>query len=117
MTIKIILGAAVWYNGASLTLRRKTLCGAPWYHAGRVTHLILCGGLGIHPPTETQAMLGILRTENVPDSAMTLEKRSTTTGENLRHAFDLTNIHDAIIITDWYHAPRPKWWRAASGFQ
>jgi len=53
-------------------------------------------------------MRDILRAEDIADDAMTLEDRSTTTGENLRHAFDLTQVRDAIIVTDWYHAPRAK---------
>lgn len=108
MTVGLILGAAVWEDGASPTLRRRTMQGAALFHAGKVERLILCGGLGKHAPSEAQAMYDILIAVGVPDSVMTLEDQSTTTGENIRNAVPLIANADVIIITDWYHAPRAK---------
>ena len=78
------------------------------YHAGAVSHLILCGGLGQHPPSEAEAMWALLRAAGVPKDAMTREAKSTTTGENIRNAKALLEGPHVMIITDWYHAPRAR---------
>ena len=113
MAIGIILGAAVWRAGPSPTLRRRTLHASTLYQSGQITSLVLCGGVGQHPPSEAAAMRDILLGAGVPIDAMVLEDQSTTTGENIRFARDLIHetdvaIIEVVIITDWYHAPRAK---------
>lgn len=108
MTLGLILGAAVWPDGPSPALRRRTLHGAALYHGGHVAGLVLCGGVGQHPPSEAEAMRTLLRNHNVPDGDLFIEDRSTTTGENIRNALALINTKEVIIITDWYHAPRAQ---------
>jgi uncharacterized SAM-binding protein YcdF (DUF218 family) len=113
LAIGIILGAAVWREGPSPTLRRRTLHAAALYQSGHITSLVLCGGVGQHPPSEAAAMRDILLGAGVPMDAMVLEEHSTTTGENIRFARDLIHetdvaIIEVVIITDWYHAPRAK---------
>lgn len=108
MTTGLILGAAVWANGPSPTLVRRTRHGADLFNAGKVDHLILCGGLGQHGPSEAAAMHDMLRRDGLPDSAMTLEDRSSTTGENIRNAALLLDDPDVMVISDWYHLPRAK---------
>lgn len=83
--------------------------GAALFRSGQIERLILCGGLGKHAPSEAQVMYHILIAVGVPDSVMTLEDQSTTTGENIRNAVSLIAKTDVIIIiTDWYHTPRAK---------
>jgi uncharacterized SAM-binding protein YcdF (DUF218 family) len=113
LAIGIILGAAVWREGPSPTLRRRTLHAAALYQSGHITSLVLCGGVGQHPPSEAAVMQDILLGAGVPMDAMVLEDQSTTTGENIRFARDLIHetdvaIIEVVIITDWYHAPRAK---------
>ncbi|AGI69446.1 DUF218 family protein [Octadecabacter antarcticus 307] len=91
MAIGIILGAAVWRDGRSPTLRRRTLHALTLYNGGHISFLVLCGGVGKHPPSETAAMQKILRGAGVRDDAMVLENLSTTTGENIRFAQTLIN--------------------------
>lgn len=108
MTTGVILGAAVWANGPSPTLLRRTRHGAALFHEGRISRIIVCGGLGKHPPTEAEAMANILRNHGVPDSAIFLEGTSTTTKENITNAMPMLDGSQIIIITDWYHAPRAR---------
>ena len=115
MTIALILGAAVWADGPSPTLRRRTLHGAKLYHAGTVSHLIPCGGLGQYPPTEAAAMTALLIDAGVPACAITPEDQSTTTLENIRFALPLLNTRDVIIVTDAYHGPRARMTARAFG--
>jgi vancomycin permeability regulator SanA len=108
LAIGIILGAAVWREGPSPTLRRRTLHAEALYQSGHITSLVLCGGVGQHPPSEAAVMQDILLGAGVPMDAMVLEDQSTTTGENIRFAQNLIDETDVVIITDWYHAPRAK---------
>lgn len=108
MTTGLILGAAVWADGPSPTLRRRTLHGAALYKAGVIDRIICCGGLGKHPPSEAQVMSDLLRTAGVPTADIALEDTSTTTAENIANAVPLLDTDAVIIITDWYHAPRAR---------
>ncbi len=102
----LILGAAVWPNGPSPTLKRRTTHAARLWHAGRAPLIIPCGGLGAHAPTEAAAMQAILEAENVPADAIICEDQSTTTLENIRNAKRLLPGRRVIIVTDRYHGPR-----------
>ncbi|UWQ96134.1 YdcF family protein [Rhodobacteraceae bacterium M385] len=109
MTAILILGAAVWRDGPSPTLRRRTLHGAALFHAGRGTIVIPCGGLGRFPPTEAKAMSAILQDAGVPTNAIRLEDTSTNTLENIRNAIPLLQGEtDVLIVSDAYHLPRAR---------
>ena len=111
MTLALILGAAVWADGPSPTLRRRTIAAAALWHRGEVAAILCCGGLGRHPPAEAVAMRAILIAEGVPEAAILIEDRSATTAENLRLALPILRargeVH-VILVTDWYHAPRAR---------
>lgn len=108
--VGIVLGAAVWPGGApSPTLARRATHAADLYHAGIIDHILGCGGVGLHPPSEASVIAQICRDRGVPDVALTCEDRSTTTRENLSNAKTLlrtNNSSDLVIVTDLYHAPR-----------
>lgn len=109
--VALILGAAVHADGPSPSLRRRTLHAAQLWHAGRVGHLIPCGGLGRHPPAEAQAMRDLLLAAGVPDSAITPEPASTTTRENIALALPILarlGAREVVIVTDRWHAPRAR---------
>ena len=114
--VGIILGAAVWETGPSLTLLRRTMHGAVLYHKGLVKHLVACGGLGKHPPSEAEVMSEILLSENVPRERIFLDKHSTTTGENIANARAYVSDAPIIIISDWYHTPRARLIARRAGF-
>lgn len=107
----VILGAAVWANGPSPTLLRRTLHGAQVWQADRDQLLIPCGGLGTHAPTEAQVMREILIAQNVPDAMIFPEDHSTTTLENIRFARPILRqqgVSQITIVTDWTHALRAR---------
>ncbi len=108
-TAALILGAAVWPDGPSPTLRRRTLHGARLFHDRVVAQLVVCGGLGAHPPSEAEAMRRLLREAGVPDAAIHLEDRSTSTLENIRFALPILEalrINHVLIVSDAPHLPR-----------
>ncbi|SEM70069.1 DUF218 domain-containing protein [Loktanella fryxellensis] len=105
----LILGAAVWPDGPSPTLRRRALHGAALWHAGVAPVVIGCGGLGRHPPTEAAMIASLLLDAGVHATAILQEGRSTTTIENIRFALPLLRSIGAtrvVIVTDATHGPR-----------
>lgn len=106
MDAMLILGAAVWLDGPSPTLRRRTAHAAMLWHQGAAPLIIPCGGIGQHPPSEAAAMADLLLADGVPEHAIRLEDQSTTTLENIRNARALFDGRDVLIITDRYHARR-----------
>ena len=119
LTVALVLGAAVWPGGEpSPTLRRRALHGAHLVKIGRAGHVIGCGGLGRHPPTEAEVIAILCRAAGV--TAVSEEAASTTTFENLSFAKPiLTRLGTTrvIVVTDWYHAPRAWLLARALGLQ
>ncbi|KEP71339.1 hypothetical protein DL1_07020 [Thioclava dalianensis] len=110
MTCAFILGAAVWPGGRpSPTLERRSLHAAQMYHAGRVSRIMCCGGLGRNAPSEADVMVEILTGAGVPRTAILIEDRSTTTRENIAFGLERLGMSDEIVlVTDGYHAPRAR---------
>jgi uncharacterized SAM-binding protein YcdF (DUF218 family) len=105
----VILGAAVWPDGPSPTLRRRTLHAAALWHADQTQIIVPCGGLGQHPPTEADAMRDLLLDANVSPHVIHCDDQSTSTYENLRNASVILNdlsIREVTIVTNGYHGPR-----------
>ena len=64
-----------------------------------------------HAPTEAKAMRQQLLEAGVPDGAILLEARSTTTSENLNFVLpilDRLGTRSIVLVTDWYHLPRAR---------
>jgi uncharacterized SAM-binding protein YcdF (DUF218 family) len=111
MPVALILGAAVWPEGPSPTLRRRTDAAVQLWQAESVSAVVCCGGLGRHPPAEALVMRDLLRGAGLPEEAILIEDRSTTTAENIAFALPLLRARDetaVIVVTDWYHAPRAR---------
>jgi uncharacterized SAM-binding protein YcdF (DUF218 family) len=108
----LILGAAVWPDGRpSPTLRRRTLHAAALWRGGEVAHLVGCGGLGFHAPTEAEAIRNLLLEEGVPPEAIFLEGRSRSTHENILFALPILRALGSppvVLVTDLTHAPRAR---------
>ena len=109
MAVILILGAAVWPNGASPTLRRRALHASALWKADPDAWLIATGGLGKHAPAEATAIKDILVGQGVPANQILQEAHSTTTLENIRNALSMIRLLDAgtvTLVTDGYHAKR-----------
>lgn len=108
LTVALVLGAAVWPGGVpSPTLRRRALHGAHLVASGRADHVIGCGGLGRHPPTEAAVIAHLCHAAGI--TAVSQEATSTTTLENIRFAMPILarlGADRVLLVTDWYHAPR-----------
>ncbi|MCP1167189.1 YdcF family protein [Limimaricola litoreus] len=108
-TAALILGAAVWEGGPSPTLRRRAMHGAALWHAGEVAHLVPCGGLGRHPPSEGEAMRDLLIEAGVPGHAIHPETASRDTLDNIRLALPILariGARRVVVVSDAAHLPR-----------
>lgn len=110
--VALVLGAAVWADGqASPTLHRRASQAATLYKDGQIGHIVGCGGIGQHAPSEAEVIRDICITQGVPAADISLEDTSTTTLENIDNARPiLTQLgaKSVVIVTDHYHSLRAK---------
>jgi uncharacterized SAM-binding protein YcdF (DUF218 family) len=105
----VVLGCSVGADGrASPALARRVREGARLWHEGRAPILVLTGGVGTHPPSEARAAREIALERGVPEDAIVLEERSTSTEENARFARELVTAERVLLVTDGFHALRAR---------
>lgn len=84
--VAVVLGTQVLAGGVpSRTLEARVRHGARLYAEGRADRVLPTGGLGRHPPTEAEVMVGVLRREGVPEAALVVEDRATSTWDSARY--------------------------------
>ncbi|WP_310550403.1 YdcF family protein [Paenibacillus glufosinatiresistens] len=107
----IVLGMAMWGDEPSPGLKERLDKGLELYRNGTVRHLIVSGGLdkpGL-PYTEAEGMKIYLVAAGVPESAVLLENRATSTYENLkfsRAVMKAQGWESAVIVTHTFHGAR-----------
>ena len=119
-TAILVLGAAVWRDGPSPTLRRRAEAAARAWHEGRAARLVASGGTGTFPPSEARTIADLLIAAGVPAERIDLEEQSRTTLENLAFSLPLLSRHGIrrlILVTDHTHAPRARMTARAFGFE
>jgi uncharacterized SAM-binding protein YcdF (DUF218 family) len=105
----VVCGCRVKPDGEpSPSLARRARYAAALYRRGLAPVLVTTGGVGTHPPSEARAAAAIARAEGVPEDAIVLEERSTSTEENAREAAKLVDARRVIVVTDAYHAFRAE---------
>lgn len=105
----LIFGAGVWPGGvASPSLRFRTRHAFLLWKNGLAPRIVCTGGIGDHPPAEAIVEAGLLKSWGVPESAILLEEKSTSTRENARFTAALLPIGASVVaVSDPYHL-----WRA-----
>lgn len=83
------------------------------YHAGKVRRLLLCGGTSAptERATEADSMRRFLLDLGVPDSAIVLERASTTTATNAEQAAAILRglgVDTVVLVTSALHMPRAR---------
>ncbi|ULO09986.1 YdcF family protein [Paenibacillus sp. 19GGS1-52] len=109
----IILGMSMWGDEPSPGLQERLDYGLKLYQAGKFSHIIVTGGLDQADLqyTEAQGMRNYLVKQGVPDSAIYMENKATSTYENLLFSKEIMNregLSTAIIITHTYHGRRAQ---------
>jgi len=106
----VVAGCRVMPSGApSDCLRLRAEAGARLFLEGHADVLVLTGGVGNHPPSEAAAAARVARSMGVPESAMILEDRSTSTEENAAFAASrLGEQTSVLVVTDAWHTHRTE---------
>lgn len=103
----IVAGCRVDPGGvASPCLAARTDQGIALYQAGVAPLLVFTGGVGENPPSEATVAAQRARAAGVPEGAIRVEERSTSTWENARFASEQTAAARVIVVSDAWHTHR-----------
>jgi uncharacterized SAM-binding protein YcdF (DUF218 family) len=116
----IVLGSGLRRDGRpGDALYRRSGWGAALYQDGIAPYVICTGGIGRgRTRSEADACREVLTARGVPDEAILLEERSTSTVENARYAHEIMiarGFEDAVLVTDSFHMFRASWIFDAEG--
>jgi uncharacterized SAM-binding protein YcdF (DUF218 family) len=87
----------------------RLAAGARAWLAGRAPLIILSGGNGGGGPSEAEIMAKAIAKANIPASALALEDRSSSTGDNARLTAALLRqrgMRKVLLVTSTVHMPR-----------
>ena len=103
----VVPGCRVRPDGTpSGALARRTRHAVALWHAGVGRRIVLTGGVGTHPPAEATVAAELARALGVPDHALVLEDRATSTHENAAFTARLVPGASVLVVTDSYHVLR-----------
>jgi len=106
----VVLGAAVWKNGApSPVLRRRILHAVELFHSGISNFLLVTGGVGKYPPAEAQVMRRLAMEHGVSKEQVIMEESAKSTLESTIACSDIIKKNGwstALIVSDKYHLLR-----------
>lgn len=104
----VVLGCRVRIDGRpSPSLDRRVRHAVGLWRRGLAPRIVLTGGVGEGTPiSEARAAARLARSLGVPDEALVLEERSTSTEENARFAREALGPGRVVIVSDAYHVAR-----------
>lgn len=105
----IVFGAAVHaVDDPGPGILRRVNAGVRLYDDQRVERLIFTGGKGTQTQqSEAEVMRDVARELDIPDAAMSLETRSTSTWENIEFSMPLLEACSSVVgVSDRYHLAR-----------
>ncbi len=106
----VVLGSAVWPNEQpSPSLRARSERAIEIYGDGYASHLVLSGGLGRHPPEESEVMRRLAVEAGIPPDALILDKQAHSTWESLLHTREIVRERGwdtTLIVSDPFHMKR-----------
>ena len=109
----VIMGAQVLRGGRpSSALEARVEHAARMYSRGDLKLLVPTGGLGEHAPREAALMADILRREGVPEKAVSLENKATSTWDSASRLAGIVRergLEDVLVVTDPLHCVRSVW--------
>ena len=105
----VVAGCRVDPGGVpSPALQARTELAVALFEQGLAPRLAFTGGLGENPPTEAQAAANHARGLGIPDEAIVLEDRSTSTEENARFLSEEQGFERVLLVSDAYHVFRAR---------
>ncbi|MGD2269969.1 MAG: YdcF family protein [Desulfobacterales bacterium] len=106
----IVLGARVFEGGIpSPTLERRVLHAVNLYRKWPSKFLLVTGGIGRHPPSESSVMKQLAQAKGVSSNRIIMEDCAASTMQNAAGCARIMQQYGwsrAIIVTDRYHLKR-----------
>ena len=112
INVGVVLGAAVWTNEPSPSLKSRVDKAFSLYKEGIIRKIQLTGGNAPGELSEAEIAYKYLKTKNIDTNDVRIEKRTTSTAEQIQ--FIKSNLSsnpqtgEIIVISDSYHLPRVK---------
>ncbi len=105
----IILGAALWGEEMSPSLRYRMDTALSYLKQNPRTKVIVSGGQGVgEDMPEAVAMQRFLLEKGVPQERIIVEDRAQTTSENILFSKKLMKSNQAVLVTNDFHILRAK---------
>jgi uncharacterized SAM-binding protein YcdF (DUF218 family) len=109
--VGIVLGASIWGDRPSPGLAERLNLAIKLYREGRFTNIIVSGGMDAEGAvvTEAEGMRRYLQAAAVPEQAIVLEDKATSTYENMlfsKRIMQVKGWKSALIVTHTYHGAR-----------
>lgn len=109
----VVFGARVWDDGTpSLALADRVDESIRLYHQGRVTRLVMSGGVDRRNGfSEADVMRDRAEKAGVPHQAILLDEEGVTTAATVYNVANLLKkegIATALVVSHYYHEPRAK---------
>ncbi len=112
MNIGVVMGAAVWTNEPSPSLKYRVDKALELYRDGSIQKIQLTGGNAPGELSEAEIAYDYIRTKKIDSTNIWIEEHTTSTTEQIRFIKSSLstkkNVNDIIVISDNYHLPRVK---------
>jgi uncharacterized SAM-binding protein YcdF (DUF218 family) len=112
MNVGVVLGAAVWTNQPSPSLKSRVDKAFNLYKAGEIQKIQLTGGNAPGELSESEIAYRYLKTKNIDTNDVWIEKNTTSTAEQIQFINSRLmlkpRVRNVIVISDSYHLPRVK---------
>ena len=117
----LVLGAAQYNGRPSPVLKARLDHAIALYHEGRAKHLVFTGGVGAGDTvSEGEVARRYALKQDVPASAILVERRGVTSAESVNEAAALMRSKDlrsALMVSDSYHMLRLELLARRAGIQ
>ncbi len=112
INVGVVLGAAVWTNQPSPSLKSRVDKALNLYRYGKIQKIQLTGGNAPGELSESEIAYKYLKTKNIDTNNVWIEKNTSSTAEQIQFIKSRLSINPQIkkiiVISDSYHLPRVK---------
>jgi uncharacterized SAM-binding protein YcdF (DUF218 family) len=110
LNVGVVLGAAVWTNEPSPSLKSRVEKAFSLYKEGEIQKIQLTGGHAPGELSESEMAYKYLKSKNIDTNDVWIEKNTTSTAEQIQFIKSKLSakptIDNIIVISDSYHLPR-----------
>lgn len=112
INVGVVLGAAVWTNEPSPSLKSRVDKAFSLYENGKIQKIQLTGGNAPGELSESEIAYKYLKTKNVDTNDVWIEKNTVSTAEQIQFIKSRLStkpqVNNIVVISDSYHLPRVK---------